>query len=57
MTKNEVINVIKDHLEIATDTNVNLQVVSVGNDEYKVYALCSDGLVEIKPKKNANKTF
>lgn len=50
MTKNEVINVIKDHLEIVDNTNVNLQVVPVGNDKYKVYALCSDGLVEIKPK-------
>ena len=48
MTKNEVINVISKILEIAADTNTSLQVVPVGNNEYKVYALCSDGLIEIK---------
>ena len=42
MNKQEMLHVVNDHAHIADE----LRIVRTG-DEYKVYALCSDGLVEI----------
>lgn len=49
MTKNQVIKIVADHIEIT-----NLQIVKNENDNYTVYAVCSDGLVEINPKDQSN---
>ena len=43
MSKNHAIKIVADHMEMT-----NLQIVKNGNDNYTVYAVCSDGLVEIK---------
>lgn len=47
MNKEEMLKVVSDHIDLGTI----LEVVKNENGTYSVYAVCNDGLVEIKPKK------
>ena len=44
MTKKQVIEAVKDHIDLAS-----LRTVKYANGTYRVFAECSDGEVEIKP--------
>lgn len=47
MNKQQMLEVVNDHAHIADE----LRIVRTG-DEYKVFVLCSDGLVEINFNNN-----
>ena len=46
MTKQEMLTVVSDHIELGTP----IKVVKNGNNDYSVYAECTDGLVSVTIK-------
>lgn len=46
MTKEEMLTVVTDHIELGTP----IKVVKNGNNDYSVYAECADGLVSLTIK-------